>query len=288
VFYYEVPTQQGDDGEWTRRGTTPEFRVAEGEFGTYKLQHKVAFFVRLVAKTVTEKTMDAEVGFGEVQPHALESFRALMAELFLPVLKEQAGWGKNSQEDTQDFLQATNKFSSTLAEAVGSLQGGIELDVPDRRFVDAIDLKPQALSKAAGDPETLEHMERILDSWISQTERLLNDEGFKDSDDAGPDTELEHWRSRMAKLNSVTEQLKNKEAKLVLGVCMAARSKAHRAWKTLDSRLTDASNEAKDNVKYLMTLEKSLEPMYIGTPQNVIDSLPSLLNNIKMMQSIAR
>lgn len=127
--------------------------------------------------------------------------------------------------------------------------------------MDAIELKPQAFSKAAADTDCLSHMEGILDGWNSQVDRLLTNDGWTDSDDAGPDTELEHWRSRMAKLNSITEQLKTKEAKVLLGVCLAARSKAHRAWKALDVRLTDASNEAKDNVKYLMTLEKSLEPM---------------------------
>ena len=31
-----------------------------------------------------------------------------------------------------------------------------------------------------------------------------------------------------------------------------------------------------------------MEPMYSGTPQSIIDALPALLNNIKMMHSIAR
>jgi dynein heavy chain len=52
--------------------------------------------------------------------------------------------------------------------------------------------------------------------------------------------------------------------------------------------LTDKLNEAKDNVKYLTTLEKFVEPLYNGTPQQIIDTLPALMNAIKMIHTIAR
>ena len=35
-------------------------------------------------------------------------------------------------------------------------------------------------------------------------------EAPRDADDAGPDSELTYWRNRMAKFNSVAEQLKSK------------------------------------------------------------------------------
>lgn len=47
-------------------------------------------------------------------------------------------------------------------------------------------------------------------------------------------------------------------------------------------------NESKDNVKYLTSIEKSLEAMYQGTPEDIIQSLPSLLNNLKIMYNIAK
>lgn len=56
----------------------------------------------------------------------------------------------------------------------------------------------------------------------------------------------------------------------------------------LDLLLTDKLNEAKDNVKYLTTLEKFVDPLYNGTPQQIIDTLPALMNAIKMIHTIAR
>ena len=99
--------------------------------------------------------------------------------------------------------------------------------------------------------------------------------------DSGPDTELNYWRSRMQRLNSITEQLKSKYVKSVISLLtvimrspdLDSAIDAHRVmtllsqWREIDVQITEAANEAKDNVKYLSTLERFFEPLYGSRPQ---------------------
>lgn len=46
-------------------------------------------------------------------------------------------------------------------------------------------------------------------------------------EEPGPDTELEHWRQQMSRFNSLTEQLKSHECRLVLGVTSMTHSQVN-------------------------------------------------------------
>ena len=61
-----------------------------------------------------------------------------------------------------------------------------------------------------------------------------------------------------------------------------------RRWKQIDVNITEAANEAKDNAKYLYTLERFIDPLYTGNAETIIDTLPALMNSIKMIHTIAR
>mmetsp|Transcript_5388 Transcript_5388/g.12712 ORF Transcript_5388/g.12712 Transcript_5388/m.12712 type:complete len:4322 (-) Transcript_5388:507-13472(-) len=251
------------------------------------LHGTAVYFVRTNPKGVSEKTVDYDITCGELSGSALENFRAMVAELYVPLIQEQQAWGKVPQEHTAEFRSSTQKFGNMLSEAVSTVSGGVELELPDERFVTQYDLKH--LNNAKDDAQCVEEMERCITEWCRATEDLLAQTNrIKDGEEPGPDTELEYWRTRMSNFNSITEQLKLKEGKLVLGVCQAAKTRGYARWKSLDIQVTDAANEAKDNVKYLATLEKSLEPMFSGSVQDIADTIPALISNIRMMYTIAR
>ena len=134
------------------------------------------------------------------------------------------------------------------------------------------------------------HFEGVLEKWCDDTEKMLEEKQQppKEGDEQGPETEFDYWRTRMAKFNNVVEQLKNPMARVVVGVLQTAKSKSLRRWRMCDNGVTDALNEAKDNVKYLSTLERFTQPLYSGNPEAIIESLPALMNNVKMMLTIAR
>lgn len=47
----------------------------------------------------------------------------------------------------------------------------------------------------------------------------------READDTGPMAELEHWKMRMAKFNSLVEQIKGADCKAVLRILLIAKSK---------------------------------------------------------------
>jgi hypothetical protein len=65
---------------------------------------KCLFFVRVNPKGVSEKSIESDIAAGEIQGSALDTFKALVADLYLPVLQEQGSWGKMAADHTQEFL----------------------------------------------------------------------------------------------------------------------------------------------------------------------------------------
>eukprot|EP00798_Chlamydomonas_sp_ICE-L_P031303 gene31303-6451_t len=286
VYLYEIPLEKGKDGNYAPSGTKPTLhRLGPNE----RVHGKVVYFVRLNAKGISERNIEGDMGSGEVSGSALENFRAMVSDLYLPIVQEQGTWGKVQPEHSAEFVSWTSKFGSMLTEAVNTVNGGVELVKPEPKYVDQYELKPTTINAALGDESCMTNLEDCITEWCKETETLLAETNrIKDGEEPGPDTELEYWRTRMSNFNSITEQLKTKECKLVLTVCGAGKTKGHARWKALDLSVTDAANEAKDNVKYLATLEKSMEPLFNGSIEDITNALPALINNIKMMYTIAR
>uniref|UniRef100_A0A674C023 Dynein axonemal heavy chain 5 n=1 Tax=Salmo trutta TaxID=8032 RepID=A0A674C023_SALTR len=203
------------------------------------------------------------------------------------------GWGElaspQAQSVKQEFISSLDSFVSVLAGAQESLQEKVNL-----KECDEFDLKtlkgPSDYIAVANSTEATEKIEACMKVWIKQIEQVLaeSDQLRKEADDLGPRAELDHWKKRMSRFNYLLDQLKSPNVKAVLGVLMMAKSKLIKSWRELDTRITDSANEAKDNVKYLYTLEKFCDPLYNSDPVSMVEAIPGLINAIRMIHSISR
>uniref|UniRef100_A0A671XLP8 Dynein axonemal heavy chain 5 n=1 Tax=Sparus aurata TaxID=8175 RepID=A0A671XLP8_SPAAU len=256
------------------------------------------FFTRAnTSKTITSENIHRDVNFNMLdttEGGLLKSVEQLLSEIFIPTLRKMDhGWGEaaspQAQAVKQDFLSSLESFVSVLAGAQESLQEKVTL-----KECDAFDLRvlkgPSDYMAAANSAETTEKIEACMKVWIKQIEQVLaeSEQLRKEADDLGPRAELDHWKKRMSRFNYLLDQLKSPDVKAVLGVLLMAKSKLIKSWRELDTRITDAANEAKDNVKYLYSLEKFCDPLYNSDPVSMVDAIPGLINAIRMIHSISR
>ncbi|RHY51106.1 hypothetical protein DYB38_003376 [Aphanomyces astaci] len=244
---------------------------------------------------------DGLLEFGVLDKSVLVTMETLFSQLSLPLLnaRDECEWGQADVESKNEFLHGMKSFLTDIQGSLKTMSAGLELRKPDKRY-DASDSRN--LNRYAGDEAAVAHFVELVQDWCRQTEAYLDDSDQTrwESSESGPDTELEYWKGRLQRLTGITEQLKTKECKMVIGA-LTIVTKQHdvgldkqsvfallRQWKQIDINITEATNEAKDNVKYLATLEKFIEPLYIGTPGAVIDALPALMNAVKMIHTIAR
>lgn len=276
--------------------------ITSGE--TDPLLARAVYFIKNDPESVIDPASaeDNALSFGVLDPNALLSMETMLSQVFKPILENQTEeeWGQAERSATFEFLDGMDGFIDELQESLKSMTTGLELRKPDRKYEYL--LHDDARHVYAMTDEAVMHLTSVLSDWCSQVDVYVEeqDQSRWETNGVGPHTELEYWKRRLQRLMGIMEQIKTKEFRAVIGVLTAmtkpsSASEQHgpilsvlRTWKQIDNHLTEAANEAKDNVKYLSTLDKFIEPLYSGTVQSVIDSLPALINAVKMVHTIAR
>ncbi|XP_053350448.1 dynein axonemal heavy chain 5 [Clarias gariepinus] len=261
-----------------------------------RLNGACLFFLRNTDKAITTANVSQEVNFGMLDctnGNFLQSLERFFTQVTYPALRSHEDWGvvKEGQRDSfvQDFLLSIDKFICSLSSARKNLENKFQLE----RITCAPELshlqEPADFSNAASNSELVERLELVLLCWTKQIEQVLteSEQMRKEADNIGPSVELEHWKKQMMIFNSVLDEMKQPEVKKVMGVLQVARSKALNKWKEMDENVTFVANEAKDNVKYLYTLEKFFKALGKCTPTNMLAHIPSLLNSILLIQNVS-
>jgi len=317
-IYFQRPDIPNEMGELVDAKGDPKVMITTGEHEDMRIKSRAVFFVRAndgAAEHGEKKPIrldvpsDGELLFGEMAASPLESLNTGLLSVFQPLIGVPASIDVESAVSNCDSDQAVHfraefqRFTTDLSEGVRSLTDGVELPSPEASDVDVRTLPPQDVAR--DHPKLVEEYEKLLETWCQQIEQYLEEtieSQQKDTGDPGPRTELDFWRMRLQKITSITEQLRTKERKQVFNLLqsiakvnqdVAVQSRQSifntlRRWKQVDIGITEAFNEAKDNVKYLTSLEKFIEPLYVSSPATIIETLPALMNAAQMILTISR
>lgn len=253
------------------------------------------YFIRTGNRALSASSIDQDVVCGSMDQHLIRDLRLQLREVLIPALRAQTAWGELTKEDgvtneseIRQFLDSAEKFLISVSETEGALRNNVRLAPPIKAF--HIKYTPEAMKAASQKLEIVLLYEETLRRWNDQIIALVQESSQVRSEDeeTGPRAELEYWKSRMARFNSIVEQLKTTDSKTVLGVLKFATSPVLDNFAAIDRQVTDCANEAKDNVKYLYTLDEFAEPLYRGDPTVIAPSIPALINAVRTMYGISR
>ncbi|NWS51375.1 DYH10 protein, partial [Chunga burmeisteri] len=138
-------------------------------------------------------------------------------------------------------------------------------------------------------PEVVEPLENCAMTWQKLISTALEEQLKKVPQGNGLLAEVDLWRERNDTLSALTEQTKLPELQKVLEILQEAESEHIEDLQIVLSDLRKHHMEALDNVKFLSALECHLKNLTYGTGFNVVlDTIPSLMNTLRMVWIISR
>eukprot|EP00796_Vickermania_ingenoplastis_P003819 gene3823-2705_t len=231
-----------------------------------------------------------DVSMGILQGDVLASFEQLLTEVYTPLFNKQSAWGSNSRDDKNNFIVSLMRYADRVSE-LQQMQDTTKQLIPMK---EQIWQQLQQGGKRGGinDPSVVRQLSDAVEGWINAVlEEVANEPNYEaelQDERAGPKTEIEIWKKRLAKLNLMEDQLEKVKAPRAMQYLREARSPLVSRWGEMDAALSEGVSEAQENVKYLQSLDNYFDVLYTSNLQQIMNVLPSLISNIRMMYTIAR
>nr|XP_054773560.1 dynein axonemal heavy chain 10-like [Lytechinus pictus] len=185
-----------------------------------------------------------------------------------------------------DFLINMEKFAKHIERTIQQIEGEVRLDIPDL----LTDGDPTELAK---DDVLIHEIENTTLEWTKQIASAVEVQLKKTPHGNGPLAEIDFWRERNAALSALSEQIKMPKVKKMLDILAKKDAMGdHAILQSFDLNRAELNKyyvEAKDNVRFLSTLERHFKNLTHGAGfQIVLDTIPSMMNALRMVWIISR
>ena len=217
----------------------------------------------------------------------------MLEQVFLPLFGARTSTGDLFADNiTAELLGDAGKFGAQVSRAVKRLAGDVEVTLPDVAVDD--------IERCAEDEHAVHILEDAVVEWTALVSASVKRESAKKAATGkGPLAEIEYWRDRNAALSSLYERLNSVEARdmvRVLEVAPHVGGAVVSNYRLAMAELTKLYAEAKDNAKFLTTLERHFKNIThykaanngAGTLAVVVDTVAPMINALRMVWIISR
>ena len=284
-----VPTSKDGAGFAADRMTC----VFLKDFTDTVFQANCCYFLNTTTEKIEDQTIEYVIEYGYLPAgSSLLSLSQMLSCIYIPVIQNAISTkgssllaqGSSQDSANTELLSALTRFSSQVDHTVQQLLGDIHLNIP------TIPDKQLDVALEEYDDELVPRLESCIGEWSTVVKSATQRDQDKVPMGSGPLAEIEYWRERNATLSSLYEQLNLPKTLKMVSVVekFSGDSNIVMSFKTHTAELGKVYVEAKDNVKFLATLERHFKCLANGTLLQILDTLTPMTNALRTVWVISR
>ena len=278
-----------------------------------------------ITADLTADEISLLVDYGTMGENELDDLKLLLDEVYMPVFGPGSGEptktfatkdsgsvpqdaptlpaaSTGSSGDDAAFSGRDAKLLASFAGAMSTLSSNIDR-VMDKVYtghhIKVPDLMHPCLSNPLliTSPDSIPYavtvrLEIELKNWTEVVATTVEREAAKlqqaQSAIKDPIDEIAFWRRRLVALSTLYEQIRMPDVQRLLEAMDRVHLTQLTAFRDHAAELDRAYAEAKDNTKFLTTLERHFKVLNTGDFSLIIDTMPSMMNAIRMVWIISR
>ena len=239
-----------------------------------------AYFLRTSRRLLTLKNIHKDIQYGTCGSKGLSmvTFERLMKNLVERSLLENSSLTESARNELQGHY---HRCMSTLTDAMYSKGSRTVLYSPHFDFT--------SIAEAAASKDRLQIMESIVIHWTRQIKDVINNhDSLSSAETSGALVEIDFWKDRAQNLLGIQNQLESSSVIKIIDVLQYAKSNYIGPFETLTRQIVSRAAEANDNLKFLETIRSQCMQLREVTANQIMKTLPDLLNRIRLIWSFSK
>jgi len=219
------------------------------DLNTHAIPEFALYFVRSkTPEEIRDANFSEHVTYGELNHNLADSLKNLTFHCFLPFLREmdKSKWGSCEESQYEEFMHQFRRFNNDVIESIKNSKTQIKLKInPELQteiernrniIADMMSKDTSFLLEDSGKkhfeyitgfvkadknkdaPDMLESIKTTVDGWLSTMRAVIDERQKQDEENderCGLRNEMDFWKHRYYKLNSIDEQLNSVNNKLI-------------------------------------------------------------------------